>query len=172
MKKRILSAMPALAVMILIFCFSAQHAEQSNVSSNYIVDHLVKVIGDVGEVIGMEPTELEVRTNIEFLTFLVRKLAHTMEYALLGFWISFYFYQRVYPLKRRFLMSLLTGFLYACTDELHQYFVPGRSCEFRDVLIDTNGVFLGTLTFCFVLWLIQRRRKNKEISHKPALLKG
>ena len=169
MKKRILSAMPALAVMILIFCFSAQHSEQSNGSSNYIVDKLVKAIGEVREAVGMETTELEAGINIEFLTFLVRKLAHTMEYALLGFWISFYLYQRSYPFKRRFFQSLLAGFLYACTDELHQYFVPGRSCEFRDVLIDTNGVFLGTLAFFFVLWLIQRRRKKKEIPLRDAI---
>lgn len=168
MNKRILSAMPALAVMILIFCFSAQHSEQSNVSSNYIVDQLVIVIGEVRESVGLETTEPAGEINIEFLTFAVRKLAHTMEYALLGFWISFYFYQRAYPFKRRFLQSLLTGFLYACTDELHQYFVPGRSCEFRDVLIDTNGVFLGTLAFFFVIWLIQRR-KNKEIPIRPVI---
>ena len=169
MKKRILSAMPALAIMIVIFCFSAQHSDQSNESSNYIVDKLVKVIRDIREAVGMETTELEAGINIEFLTFLVRKLAHTMEYALLGFWISFYFYQRAYHWKRRFLQGLLTGFLYACTDELHQYFVPGRSCEFRDVLIDTNGVFLGTLAFFLLLYLIQRRRKKKKIPLRHAI---
>jgi len=30
-------------------------------------------------------------------------------------------------------------FLYACTDEFHQSFVPGRACLFRDVMIDTSG---------------------------------
>ena len=34
-------------------------------------------------------------------------------------------------------------FLYACTDELHQYFVPGRACRFKDVMIDTAGAFTG-----------------------------
>ena len=156
MKKRIVSALPALAVMIMIFYFSAQHSQQSNESSNYIVENLIKVIEEIRGAVGMEPVQPGENLHIDTLTFLVRKLAHTMEYALLGFWISFYLYQREYQRKRRFLQSLLTGFLYACTDELHQYFVPGRSCEFRDVLIDTNGVLLGTIIFFFVVWGVKR----------------
>lgn len=42
------------------------------------------------------------------------------------------------------LMAILFGMLYAVSDELHQWFVEGRSCELRDVGIDTTGVILGT----------------------------
>ncbi len=35
--------------------------------------------------------------------------------------------------------SLAFVFLYACSDEFHQSFVPGRGPAFRDVLIDTSG---------------------------------
>ena len=41
------------------------------------------------------------------------------------------------------LVPLLIGFLYAVSDEIHQYFVPGRAMQARDVLIDTAGVLLG-----------------------------
>lgn len=41
------------------------------------------------------------------------------------------------------LIPLLIGFLYAVSDEIHQYFVPGRAMQARDVLIDTAGVLLG-----------------------------
>lgn len=41
------------------------------------------------------------------------------------------------------LIPLLIGFLYAVSDEIHQYFVPGRAMQARDVLIDTVGVLLG-----------------------------
>lgn len=164
MKKRFVSALPALTVMILIFCFSAQHSQQSNASSNYIVEKLIKVIQEAQSAVGMEVDQPGAKLPIDTLTFLVRKLAHTMEYALLGLSLSFYLYQREYQGRRRFLLSLFAGFLYACTDELHQYFVPGRSCEFRDVLIDTNGVFLGTITFFFVIWLMQKRRGKKEVT--------
>lgn len=49
-----------------------------------------------------------------------------------------------YPL----IMSITLSFLYACTDELHQIFVPGRSAQFRDILIDTLGASFGaTITY-------------------------
>lgn len=45
-------------------------------------------------------------------------------------------------------MSIFLSFLYACTDELHQIFVPGRSAQFRDILIDTLGASFGaTITY-------------------------
>ena len=54
--------------------------------------------------------------------------------------------------------------LYACSDEFHQYFVPGRSCKFFDVCVDSTGAFFGALFFwgIFHLW----ERKRHEISKK------
>ena len=42
-------------------------------------------------------------------------------------------------------VSWLIGTAYAMTDEFHQAFVPGRSCEFRDMVIDSCGVLTGVL---------------------------
>jgi VanZ family protein len=44
--------------------------------------------------------------------------------------------------------ALVIIFAYACTDEIHQIFVPGRGAAFHDVLLDTLGGALGL----FVLW--------------------
>ena len=55
------------------------------------------------------------------------------------------------PIKYPLAMSILLSFLYACTDELHQIFVPGRSAQFRDVLIDTLGASFGaTITYLII----------------------
>ena len=35
--------------------------------------------------------------------------------------------------------------IYACSDEIHQLFIFGRSCELRDVLIDFIGSLLGVM---------------------------
>jgi VanZ family protein len=40
-------------------------------------------------------------------------------------------------------------FLYACSDEIHQLFVPNRSGELLDVLLDTFGGSLGVLSISF-----------------------
>ena len=58
--------------------------------------------------------------------------------------------------------------LYACSDELHQYFVPGRSCKFFDVCVDSTGAFFGALLFWGIFHLREqkRERKRQEISKK------
>ena len=47
--------------------------------------------------------------------------------------------------------------LYACSDEIHQTFVAGRSGEVLDVLIDTVGGSLATILY----YLIYRRKKHE-----------
>ena len=55
--------------------------------------------------------------------------------------------------------AVFIGFLYASTDEFHQTFVPGRSGEIRDILIDTFGVLLGALIVTRLIpSLLQRRQ--------------
>ena len=51
------------------------------------------------------------------------------------------------------LLSWVCGTFYAITDEIHQYFVPGRFCDWKDVCIDSAGVALG----CLICSLIVRK---------------
>ena len=37
--------------------------------------------------------------------------------------------------------SVIFVFLYACSDEFHQSFIPGRGPAFKDVMIDTSEEF-------------------------------
>jgi VanZ family protein len=45
--------------------------------------------------------------------------------------------------KRIFVCSLVVSFLYACSDEYHQAFVPGRHASMDDVTIDTIGAWIA-----------------------------
>ncbi|MGH8008957.1 MAG: VanZ family protein, partial [Candidatus Binatia bacterium] len=45
---------------------------------------------------------------------------------------------------------LFTGF-YGLSDEWHQYYVPGRSADLRDVVADAVGGTLGGISY--LLWL-------------------
>lgn len=49
-------------------------------------------------------------------------------------------------------LAWMVGTLYAVSDEVHQFFVPGRSCEVRDMVIDSCGVAAGVL----IMLLVQR----------------
>jgi VanZ family protein len=84
-------------------------------------------------------------TGLGTWDLVLRKLAHTTEYAILGALL-------VRALRRPGLAVAL-GALYAVSDEVHQSLVRGRHGAWYDVLIDTVGVTIGVL-----VWQRARRR--------------
>ena len=78
----------------------------------------------------------------ELATFIVRKTAHFSEYMIL--YLLAYNVMRFYINNRRVRLYLIGFvFLYACSDEFHQHFIPGRVMAFKDVMIDTSGGIIG-----------------------------
>lgn len=67
---------------------------------------------------------------------LVKKGGHFLGYTLLG--LAFWRGMGVETPRRR-VWALAAALLYACTDEFHQWFVPGRNAWWVDVVIDTTG---------------------------------
>ena len=135
-KKRLFPLVITILIMAFIFLQSALPADLSKEESNLIVQALI-------EFLHVDP---------KILSFAVRKCAHFTEYLLLG--LSLFATVREYdPVRlerneqwrRTALLSWGIGALYAFTDEVHQAFVPGRSCEIRDMLIDSCGVAAGVL---------------------------
>ncbi len=73
----------------------------------------------------------------------LRKLAHFAEYLILS--VLLYRALDVEPrgsLRAAVLALVLAG-LYAGSDELHQWFVPGRGARLNDWLIDVSGAAAG-----------------------------
>ena len=74
--------------------------------------------------------------------FVVRKIAHLVEYAILVIFLFFGF--RAYcGQTRAVLLALLIAVLYSVSDELHQSFVPTREGKSIDVIIDACGSLFG-----------------------------
>jgi len=76
-------------------------------------------------------------TGLGTWDFVLRKIAHACEYAVLGLLLV--------RATRREHLAVLIGVLYAASDEFHQHFVPGRHATVRDVAIDSAGVLVGVL---------------------------
>ena len=55
--------------------------------------------------------------------------------------------------------------IYGASDELHQLFVPNRSCDIWDWASDTAGAILGVLLIRYVLSRKMKLFKPKEIMH-------
>ena len=147
------------AVMAAIFILSSQTAAGSSNTSSGITKLYIKVFHS-GYDSCSAARQKEIWSNASFI---VRKCAHFSIYAVLGFFASFT------AGKRRFFSNgslgvVIFGFLYAFSDEIHQKFSEGRSCEFRDMMIDTCGVITGMVCSFILVRLItclsDRLRKN------------
>lgn len=130
--------------MAVIFWLSSRTAEESSAQSGAILDFLIDIFGE----------------NV-FTVFIVRKSAHCLEFTGLSllFNISLYF------TKDRPMYLYATAFtsLYAVTDELHQLFVEGRSCQLGDWAIDTGGAVLGTIGFLVIFHIFKYVHNRKNI---------
>lgn len=149
--KRIFPFIPAILCMAVIFAFSSQDKAQSTEVSNAAVE-VVYGADKVGSFIP---------------TVIIRKAAHFLEYAALGALLYFgiSMMNKNKSIKFRIVVSTFVGAVYAATDELHQYFVPGRAAMLSDVLLDSCGVIFGVLCaamiFRIIMKITEESRKNK-----------
>jgi len=57
------------------------------------------------------------------------------------------------------LIALVVASLYGISDEVHQLFVPGRSSDPMDWLVDTTGALVGATA---TIWLLSARKVKKS----------
>lgn len=147
-------------LMILIFCFSAQKADNSLETSGGFAKLLAGLFYPDFESLS-ETAKGEILGNCQFI---VRKAAHFSIYAMLG--ILSLIACRNSQFKIYGIISAAICLIYAISDEIHQYFVEGRSCELRDVLIDFSGALTGIAAIMLVITIIKKIRGNKNGTHK------
>jgi len=114
--------------MIFIFMMSAFSATESG-SQSYLIAAFVGKLFHI--------------KNITLLIFIIRKLAHFTEFLILGILVSNW----LKNYNKKLCLSVFICTIYAISDEVHQIFVPGRSCEVRDMLIDVLGAIIGIFIF-------------------------
>lgn len=70
---------------------------------------------------------------------------HFLIYAALGATLSLFACSLGWKKSRVLLFAIVIATLYGVTDEFHQSFVPHRSVEIKDVIVDFLGAAAGTL---------------------------
>lgn len=152
--------LPLLTVcwMAVIFWFSAAPAPESSEMSYTVGIQIGKVVVSDFDAWSTEKQN----AFAEKIEYPIRKTAHATEYAILGILVSGTFY--VYGIcehgigrKKMLCYAWLLATAYAATDEFHQLFVPGRSGQVRDVILDSAGALAGALILCGVRQLWQKR---------------
>ena len=140
-----------IAIMAFIFFQSALPADLSSQESGRVVDLIIRLFQ------GILPIDRQT------MVFIVRKGAHFTEYTILGGflvpavkeWMAVE--TTPVPVAMERITAWLAGTLYAVTDEIHQFYVPGRSCELRDIGIDSCGVLAGVLVVSLLIRSKERR---------------
>ena len=133
--------------MAIIFYFSSRPANQSAGQSSVVTLFLQRLF------------------HTEAITeHMVRKFAHFTEFAGLGFLINTALYYSIG--KQKLPLGIAIGSSYAGTDEIHQIFVDGRSCQFTDWALDTAGIVTGAIIFLILNLIIRKIIEHKKEDKK------
>jgi VanZ family protein len=94
---------------------------------------------------------------------LVHRVAHLVEFAVLGALVLRAASRGKPVTKREITIALVAVALYGASDEFHQRFTPGRSSEGLSVLFDVAGGIIGA-------WVYQRwdTRRRVRVQRQPA----
>lgn len=155
--KRSILLVILLAICSIIFMFSNQNSEKSDSTSDKIIYRVLDIITKNNDLSRQEYDELYTSVKV-----LVRKTAHFTIYTLLGLFLMLVLNTININLKARILISWMIGIVYAIGDEIHQYFIPGRTPMMTDVIIDSIGVLCGILIVYFISKILYIRKRKYD----------
>lgn len=148
--------------MFIIFGFSAENGTESQSFSDEITFQVIDIIQPDYAYM----TEVEQTGFFGKISFLVRKIGHFGEYAILGVLLSILLLTfgqfRNYKKNVIIIGGIATAIcaIYAITDEFHQGFVADRSPRVMDVGIDTLGALCGCMIIMIIFIIIRNLRKK------------
>jgi len=148
--KRILFLVMLAIAFYIIFNFSEQSGEISGSLSKTVTEYIVEIISKI------KTMDISAKFYyIEKLHPIIRKLAHFGVYTVVGF--SVMGFMCTFDMRNIFkvITSFSIGVVYAITDEIHQYFIPGRCASIRDVFIDSAGVLTGIFILVILIVFIE-----------------
>lgn len=139
------------ALMALIFGFSSQDRDESGGMSGRIALPVTQFIASFRDSI----TEAEMADLYEDVDNAIRKCAHFAEYGCLG--VLLFLILDSYGCRKGWI-PWLAATLYAVTDEIHQLYSPGRSCQVKDILVDSLGALTGVAGVWLIMKICRKRR--------------
>lgn len=153
-RKTILNLIVIIIWLFIIFCFSAEDAEKSQHTSDQVIIKTVETIKQ--EKLPEEEKKILVNKYI----VIVRKSAHFFLYFILGI-LLFLFWKKIYGITpKTIIYTMIFCFIYACSDEIHQLFINGRTARIFDIFVDSSGALLAT-SITTILCLLKTKLTKK-----------
>ena len=155
--------LPAIALAVIIFLFSAQPSDDSTETSQFVT-RLILNIYDAAK--GDKPAYAELMRLVAVYEPIVRECAHFTEYAVFGFFLAFGLAHNGIRGRRCLFIPILIACCYSLSDEIHQLFVPGRTFQLIDICADSAGGACGSLVYWLFHWKkFHRGKKGKDTDH-------
>ena len=151
--KKIVVTILFILLLLSIILFSSQTGTKSESLSDTFA---FKIIDKAANILNKDISVSKKLELVKETRFLVRKTAHFTLYFTLG--ILTFLVLKTNNLQKSFKYSLIFCIIFACSDEFHQLFIPGRSGQFIDILIDTSGALIMLL----IIYLWQKRKKPNQ----------
>lgn len=130
-----------------IFHHSLQPSEVSNQTSGAVVEQVKPIVDPKNHVSEEEMNEW------------LRKLAHGLEFCVLGIFLALFSHQIQKQFHKTDLcFPLLVALATGVVDEFIQSF-HDRTSAVKDVLIDFGGAVVGIALVLFGLWLLRKRKE-------------
>lgn len=137
MKKRI-NILLVIIWMLLIFIMSSFDGTKSSNQSNFIVTFISQLFNI---------------SNVDNLSFIIRKTAHFTEYLILGLLV----YNMLKDYSKHTYIAIIICIIYAISDEIHQIYVAGRTFKLLDIIIDTIGSICGITIMKYITTKLKRK---------------
>ena len=164
-------------IMLLIlsiggmYYFSSQNGSVSGNQSQIVVNIIDKVRDKVTlknqNLIKVQTKIYDKLRKLGSKSYIVRKMAHFIIYALIGISLLLFMYVFSKKLMLSSIIAFILSVTYACYDEYRQISIPGRSGSIKDVFIDSCGALTGIiLTFSIILIIKLIISKTKNTSNK------
>ncbi len=153
---KIISIVLLLLCLVTIFMFSSENSDESDETSIKVTKEVISAVG------GNNVDNNEVNKIAIDYKNVARKIAHFIEYLFLGI-LSINViacYKRIN--YKWLIICFIFCILYSISDKVHQLYVPGRSCELKDVIIDSIGSFIGIMIY----YLVYRGKKVSKLVMK------
>ncbi len=141
--------------LVTIYHFSDQPAKKSSSTSHSVTKKITKPLTKNKS--PKEKKKIEEKWNDR-----LRTIAHFSMFFLLGLFLMSAMmtsFSHRKSLVYLFVLTLILVLIYALSDEYHQSFIPGRSAQFIDIVVD----FSGGLIASGILFIIFKFKKKKSM---------